>query len=79
MMKESDYSIVKGYNNLIRDEKTKAILNTNMNEYEKYKKMRVHKESENKKISNLEDDLNNIKNDIDEIKSLLREIINGSK
>jgi hypothetical protein len=78
-MKDSDYSTVKGYNNLIRDEKTKAILNTNMTEYEKYKQLKLHKENENKKIYDLENDLSNIKNDIDEIKNLLRVIINGSK
>jgi esterase/lipase len=73
------FSIVEGYKNLIRDEKTKAILNTNLNEYENYKKMKEIKNEEVGRINNLEEDLNNIKNDIDEIKLLLRTIANGSK
>ena len=34
------YSKIKGHENLIRDEKTKSIINTNINEYENYIKMR---------------------------------------
>jgi histidinol-phosphate/aromatic aminotransferase/cobyric acid decarboxylase-like protein len=73
------FSVVEGYKNLIRDEKTKAILNTNFNEYENYKKMKEIKHEEVSRINNLEDDLKNIKDDIDEIKFLLRNIANGSK
>jgi esterase/lipase len=73
------FSIVEGYKNLIRDEKTKAILNTNYNEYDNYKKMKKIKDEEISRINNLEDDLKNIKDDIDEIKFLLRNIANGSK
>lgn len=73
------FSMVEGYKNLIRDEKTKAILNTNYNEYENYKKMKEIKNEEISRINNLEDDLRNIKDDIDEIKFLLRNIANGSK
>lgn len=73
------FSVVEGYKNLIRDEKTKAILNTNFNEYENYKKMKEIKNEEIGRINNLEYDLKNIKDDIDEIKLLLRTIANGSK
>jgi esterase/lipase len=73
------FSVVEGYKNLIRDEKTKAILNTNFNEYENYKKMKEIKNEEIGRINNLEDDLKNIKDDIDEIKLLLRTIANGSR
>lgn len=72
------YLKVEGHPGLIRDEKTKAILNTNMNEYEKYLKIKENKEHENNKIKNLENDMINIKNDIDEIKNLLRNLANGS-
>jgi len=66
------YSKIEGHENLIRDEKTKSIINTNINEYENYIKMRNIKQSEVKRIENIENDLNSLKNDINEIKSLLK-------
>lgn len=72
------FSIVEGYKNLIRDENTKAILNTNYNEYENYKKMKQIKGAEVKRIDDLEKDLGSIKNDINEIKMLLKGLANGS-
>jgi hypothetical protein len=66
-----EYSKVKGYENLIRDETTKSIINTNINEYENYVKMRSIKQNEVEKIQNIENDLMKLKNDINEIKSLL--------
>jgi conjugal transfer/entry exclusion protein len=66
------YSKIKGHENLIRDEKTKSIINTNINEYENYIKMRNIKQTEVKRIENIENDLNSLKNDINEIKNLLR-------
>ena len=73
------FSIVEGYKNLIRDEKTKAVLNTNLNDYENYKKMKTIKGAEIKRIDNLEKDLDTLKDDINEIKMLLRSIANGPK
>lgn len=70
---------VKGHDNLIRDPKTNAIVNTNMSEYEEYLSRRDSKNKENQKIQNLERDLDSIKGDIEEIKFLLRNITNGSK
>lgn len=72
------FSRVDGYTNLIRDEQTKAVLNTNINEYKNYKELKKIKEAENARINNLENDLNNIKDDLSEIKNLLRNLSNGS-
>ncbi len=74
----SPFSKVEGYTNLIRDEQTKAVLNTNINEYKSYKDLKKIKEFENSRINNLENDMSNIKNDLSEIKSLLRNLANGS-
>lgn len=74
-----NFSKVDGYSNLVRDERTNAILNINMNEYENYQKQKQIKEQENQRIESLENDLNSMKNDLGEIKHLLRSIINGSK
>lgn len=73
------YLKVEGYSNLVRDEKTKAILNTNMGDYDHYIKLKQIRENENKKIEDLEDGINGIKNDIQEIKNLLKNLSNGTK
>lgn len=72
-------SKVDGHIHLVRDQKTKAILNTNMNEYQNYKEQKRLKEKETQKIEYLENDINIMKNDLNEIKNLLRSIINESK
>jgi hypothetical protein len=73
-----NYSKVQGHPDLVRDENTKAILNTNMEEYKKYMAIKKSKELEVARIKNLESDVNLIKNDLDEIKNLLRSLANGS-
>jgi hypothetical protein len=73
------YSKVEGHSNLIRDEKTNAILNTNMSDYNNYMRLKKIKENSNKRVEDLECDMNNIKNDLDEIKTLLRNLLNGSR
>lgn len=70
------YSRVQGYDHLLRDESTKSIINTNVSEYENYLKMKAIKDSEVKKIKDIETDLNDLKNDINEIKVLLRKLTN---
>lgn len=73
------YSKVDGHKNLIRDEETKAIINTNMSDYNKYIMQRKIKEKDNQKLQDLEKDFVNMKEDLNEIKSLLRSLIDGSK
>jgi hypothetical protein len=73
------YSKVNGHSNLIRDEETKAIINTNMSDYNAYIAQKRMKEKENQKLQNLEEDFVNMKEDLNEIKSLLRSLIDGSK
>lgn len=73
------YSKVEGHSHLIRDEETKAILNTNMTDYNNYIMQKRIKEKENEKLQNLEKDFVNMKEDLDEIKSLLRSLIDGSR
>jgi tetrahydromethanopterin S-methyltransferase subunit B len=70
---------VEGHSNLVRDENTKAILNTNMSDYNQYMKLKSIKENDNKKIEALENNIDDIKNDLEEIKSLLGNLLNGSK
>jgi oligoendopeptidase F len=72
------YIKVKDNSDLVRDITTNSIINTNINEYQRYLSMKMDKDNENKKMKEFENDLNNIKNDINEIKFLLRSLKNES-
>ena len=73
------FSKVEGYTSLVRDNSTNAILNTNMNDYQNYKNLKLAKESEGQKLQKLEDDMSRMKNDLNEIKNLLRALTYESK
>jgi flagellar biosynthesis/type III secretory pathway chaperone len=62
---------VKDNKDLVRLKDSKAVLNVNTKQLDKYKQDREEK----LKLKNLFDDNEKIKNDIDEIKSLLRQLI----
>ncbi len=62
---------VEGHKHLYRDEKSGAIVNTDMQGYQQYKKLQEQKIYQEKEIQKL-------RSDVDEIKSLLRELINRS-
>lgn len=70
------YSKVSGHSNLVRDEETKAIINTNMTDYNNYIMQKRIKEKESQKIQSIENEVANIKEDLNEIKYLLRRMIN---
>lgn len=72
------YSKVKGNSSLIRDEDTKAIINTNMSDYDNYIAQKRIKEKESQKINAIEQEVASIKDDLSEIKNLLRKIANES-
>jgi len=68
---------VEGHQNLIRDENTNAILNTNLSEYDQYLSLRYKRKKGTDRIDNMENDLKNLKDDINEIKTLLKALSNG--
>ena len=68
---------VDGHSNLIRDENTNAILNTNSVEYNNYLSIRAKRKHGSERIDNMENDLKSLKDDINEIKTLLRALSNG--
>lgn len=74
-----NYAKVEGHVNLVRDQQTKAILNTDMNEYNNYIALRNSKQNDSNKIKNIEGEMETVKNELGEIKSLLKELINGSR
>ncbi len=68
---------VEGHQNLIRDENSNAILNTNLSEYDQYLSLRYKRKKGTDRIDNMENDLKNLKDDINEIKTLLKALSNG--
>ncbi len=68
---------VEGHNNLIRDEGTNAIVNTDSSEYNNYLSLRAKRKQGTDRIDNMENDLKSLKDDINEIKTLLRALSNG--
>jgi hypothetical protein len=71
MNNKSDFLKVKDNQDLVREKRSNAILNTNAKELNKYKQDREEK----LKLKNLFDESEKMKNDIDEIKSLLRQLL----
>ncbi len=71
------YIDVEGHVNLVRDEESGAILNTDNSQYNQYMALRSSKVKKDKKIDAIESDLARLKDDINEIKSLLGKLVNG--
>jgi hypothetical protein len=67
-----NYIKVEGHSNLVRDQNTNAIINTNISEYKKYLKIKEQREKSNDKINDIENELHAIKGDIEDIKKMLK-------
>lgn len=68
---------VEGHTNLARDPKTGAIVNTNQTQYEKYIATRNKLRSDEEKLNNTIEQVEEMKKDIDEIKDLLLKLVSG--
>lgn len=68
---------VEGHANLARDPKTGAILNTNQTEYEKYIATRNKLRSDEEKLNNTIEQVEELKKDVGEIKDLLLKLVSG--
>lgn len=68
---------VEGHANLARDPKTGAIINTNQTQYEKYIATRNKLRSDEEKLNNTIEQVEEMKKDIDEIKDLLLKLVSG--
>ena len=74
----SNFIPVEGNNDLVRDNNTNQIINTNESEYQQYIARRKRKKVEKEKALSVEEDLANLKSEMSEIKSLLKELVNGN-
>ena len=71
----SEYLKVEGYNNLVRDTKTNAIINTDRSAYQMAKKRAADAQRQRDDISNASREINNIKCEMHEIKSMLKTLL----
>lgn len=70
---------VQGYENLVRDTKSNAIVNTNKSEYKMYMARARAREQQGDEIRNAVKEINNLKSELREIKNLIKEVVkNGS-
>lgn len=77
-MISSRYLKVEGYSNIVRDIKTNAIINTDINGLKNYISTKKRKEIENEKINSICNDIEDLKSSIKEIKTLLQDLKNGT-
>jgi len=75
MEMEEYISKVKGEKNLVRDERSGAILNVDNNALKSYKMVRDNRIKQLEKEERMENEIDNIKSDVSEIKNLLTELI----
>ena len=68
---------VEGHNNLVRENDSNAIVNTDLSEYNNYLSLRSKRKQKSERIENMENDLKSLKDDINEIKTLLKALSNG--
>jgi hypothetical protein len=66
---------VEGQENLVRDIRTNAIVNTNKSEYDIYMKRKRVREQQSDEIRSTIKEINILKQELFEIKSLLKEVI----
>ena len=75
MKEETEYKKVEGHPDLVRDTKSHAIINTNVNAYEKAKKRAASAQRQRDEIRDTTRDINMLKSEMHEIKDLLKELV----
>jgi len=69
-----DYVKVVGYDNLVRDTRTGAIINTDKDVFDEAKKRKFGASS----LKQIQTDVEDLKNELSDIKNLLREFIRNA-
>ena len=64
---------VQGFDSLVRDTKTNAIVNTSTSEYTIYMERVKAREKQGDQIRNVVKEINNLKSELREIKDLIKE------
>jgi len=71
----SDYMKVEGYNNLVRDTNTRAIINKDKNAYNLAKRRAEEAQRQRDEIRGATREINNLKCEMHEIKSMLKTLL----
>jgi len=74
----SNFIPVEGNTDLVRDNNTNQIINTNESEYQQYIARRKQKKLEKEKALDVERDISSLRDEITEIKDMLRSLVNGN-
>ena len=69
---------VEGHNNLVRDSRSHAIVNSDTTSYSIYMQRVRAREQQGDQIRNAVKEINTLKTELREIKGLIKELINGS-
>ena len=69
------YIKVEGYNNLVRDIRSNAIVNSNKSEFQLYMKRRKERSLQGDKLRNVCKEINSLKTEFREIKELLTKVL----
>ena len=64
---------VQGFDSLVRDRNSNAIINTSTSEYKIYMQRVKAREKQSDQIRNVVKDINNLKSELREIKDLIKE------
>jgi uncharacterized protein (DUF2236 family) len=67
----SNYIKVDGHGDLVREENSKAIINTDRSTFDNYMKMMENKKKEKDQLRDAVREINSLKSEMHEIKSLL--------
>ncbi len=71
----SDYIKVQGYNNLVRDTNSNAIINKDKNAYNLAKRRAEEAQKQRDEIRGASREINNLKCEMHEIKSMLKTLL----
>jgi len=74
---KEDLIPVEGREGWFRDPDSNAIVNCNKSEYDNYMAAYKRRETKEKKMTTLQDEVSELKSDIGEIKNLLKSLLHG--
>ena len=66
---------IENFENLVKDTRSSAIVNTSKSEFELYMKRRQERNKNGDKLRNACKEINNLKSELREIKNLIKEIV----
>ena len=72
---ESGFKQVEGHTDLVRDNKSHAIINRNVDAYEQAKRRAASAQKQRDEIRDTTREINHLKSEMHEIKNLLKELV----